>query len=323
MPQHSAITSIVERVHSDAIGGAADTAREVMQALADLVRDSAAPDVPSFIKEVDDSVLSIMQVMPSLAPPINALHAFVGQMERAEQEALSLDEMKGSLLDTAEAFFKRAEESLDKVARYGAEKVNEGDTVFMYSMSSTVWRILRYAKSQEKNFSVVVTESRPANEGLWTVKEMDESDIPVAVSIDACIGELIPECDVVFVGADVISSTGHALCKVGTYPSALVAKAFGVPFYIAADTLKFDMSTLIGLPYRNEAIPRHEVLNAEYPERAQVVGHVFDETPPELVAGLITEEGILNPAAAFTIMRQMNPSEKLSEMMPRWSRGEL
>ncbi len=147
--------------------------------------------------------------------------------------------------------------------------------------------------------------------------------IPVSVSIDACIGVLIPDCDAVFVGADVISSSGHALCKMGTYPSALVAKASGTPFYIAADTLKFDTGTLIGLPYRNEPIHRHEVLDESYPQRAQVVGHLFDETPPELVTAIITERGFLHPAAAFTVMQQMNPSEKLSELLPAWSRGEL
>jgi ribose 1,5-bisphosphate isomerase len=179
------------------------------------------------------------------------------------------------------------------------------------------------AKEQGKKFEVVVTESRPGNEGLWTVTEMDKLGIPVSVSIDACIGELIPDCDAVFVGADVISASGHALCKMGTYPSALVAKASGTPFYIAADTLKFDTGTLIGLPYRNEPIHRHEVLDESHPTNAKVVGNLFDETPPELVTAIITEIGILHPAAAFTVLQQMNPSEKLSGMLPAWAKGDL
>ena len=66
-----------------------------------------------------------------------------------------------------------------------------------------------------------------------------------------------------------------------------------------------------------------EVLDDSYPEMAKVVGHLFDETPPELVTAIITEVGILHPAAAFTVLQQMNPSKKLSEMLPAWSRGEL
>jgi ribose 1,5-bisphosphate isomerase len=323
MSDHPAITTVVERVRTDAIGGAADTAKEVIDALSSMVQDSKAKDTQALVAEVDGAVLDIMRVMPSLAPSINALHRFVGSMERAEADGATLDMLKATLQTAATDFSAWAEDALGKVAQYGAEKVQDGDVVFMYSMSSTVWRILRHAKSQGKSFSVVVTESRPANEGLWTVTEMAKSDIPVAVSIDACIGELIPQCNAVFVGADVISSSGFALCKAGTYPAALVAKAHGIPFYVAADTLKFDSGTLLGLPYRNEPIHRHEVLDEEYPKDARVVGHVFDETPPELVSAVITEIGFLHPTAAFTVLQRMEPSAKLSTLLPAWSRGEL
>jgi ribose 1,5-bisphosphate isomerase len=317
------IKTVVQRVHDDAIGGAADTAKEVIGALVKMVDDSKADSADDLVAEVDEAVLDIMRVMPSLAPPVNALHRFVGSMERAVEQGASLDALKAALKQAASDFFEWAEDALSNVAQYGAEKVHDGDTVFMYSMSSTVWRIFKYAKAQGKSFSVVVTESRPSNEGLWTVTEMAEAGIPVSVSIDACVGELIPQCDSVFVGADVISANGYSLCKVGTYPSALIAKAHGVPFYIAADTLKFDSSTLYGLPYRNEELHRHEVLDDSYPDEAKVVGHLFDETPPELVTAIITEKGLLHPAAAFTVLEQMNPSKKLSAMLPAWSRGEL
>lgn len=320
---HEEIKTIVERVRTDSIGGAADTAREVVEALISLVNDSTAADTAALVAEVDEAVLDIMRVMPSLAPPINAMHRFVGTMERAEDAGASVGDVKVALQQTAADFYKWAEDALDKVAQYGAEKVVDGSTVFMYSMSSTVWRIFRRAKERGKSFSVVVTESRPANEGLWTVAEMDKLGIPVSVSIDACIGELIPACSAVFVGADVIASTGHALCKMGTYPSALVARAHGVPFYIAADTLKFDSSTLFGLGYRNEPIRRDEVLDDTYPAQAKVVGNLFDETPPELVTSIITEMGLLHPTAAFIVMEHMQPSRKLSAMLPAWSRGEL
>jgi len=323
MSSHPDVVAIVERVRKDEIGGAADTAKEVVDALSKMVRDSKAQNTKALVAEIDEAVLDIMRVMPSLAPPINALHRFVGTMERGEADGASVEQMKQALQQSRDQFFDWAENALGKVAQYGAEKLTDGDRVFMYSMSSTVWRIFRAAKEQGKQFAVVVTESRPGNEGLWTVKEMDKLGIPVSVSIDAAIGELIPECSAVFVGADVISSTGHALCKAGTYPSALVAKACGTPFYIAADTLKFDTGTLFGLPYRNEAIHRHDVLDNTYPDRAKVVGHLFDETPPELITAIITEIGILHPAAAFAVLQRMNPSRKLGEMLPAWSKGVL
>ena len=66
MADHAAIKNVVERVRSDAIGGAADTAKEVIEALSKLVADSKAKDVEMLVTEVDDAVLDIMRVIPSL-----------------------------------------------------------------------------------------------------------------------------------------------------------------------------------------------------------------------------------------------------------------
>jgi ribose 1,5-bisphosphate isomerase len=323
MTNHPAIKTVVERVRTDVIGGAADTAKEVVTALRALVHDSSARDATALFAEVEEAVVDILRVMPSIAPPINAIHRVLGRMEDAATHGAGLPELKDTVDTASGDLLTWAESALDKVAQYGAEKVQDGDVVFMYSMSSTVWRIFRKAKAQGKSFSVVVTESRPANEGLWTVTEMGKIGIPVSVSVDACIGELVPQCASVFVGADSIASYGAALCKSGTYPTALVAKAHGKPFYVAADTLKFDSSTLLGLPFRSDPIHRHEVLNDAYPESAKVVGHLFDVTPPELITAVITEIGLLSPTAGITIMQQMQLSEKLNALLPDWSRGKL
>jgi ribose 1,5-bisphosphate isomerase len=320
---HPAIATVVERIRTDVIGGAADTAKEVVKALAQMVQDSPAQEAQVLTEQVEAATAEIMRIMPSLAPPINALHRVLGRMEAALASEPSAAELRGTIQTAVDEFLASTETALDRVARYGAEKVRDGDVVFMYSMSSTVWRILRQAKSQGKSFSVIVTESRPANEGLWTVTEMNKIDVPISVGIDASIGELVPQSDVVFVGADAISSYGVSLCKTGTYPTALVARAHGVPFYIAADTLKFDTSTLLGLPFRSDPVPRNEVLSQDYPEHIPVVGRLFDETPPELVTALITELGLISPTACVSVMWQMRLSERLNALLPAWSRGEL
>jgi ribose 1,5-bisphosphate isomerase len=321
MSNHPAIKTVIERIRTDAIGGAADIAKEVVDALAKMTEESQATDAVAFTAEFDDAVRDILRVLPSFAPPVNALHRMMGRMEALN--SVSVSDLKAEVKNASDDFFKWAESALDKVAQYGAEKVREGDVVFMYSMSSTVWRILRAAKKQGKNFSVVVTESRPGNEGLWTVREMEKHAIPVSVSIDACIGELVPQSDVVFVGADAISSSGVSFCKVGTYPTALIAKAHGVPFYIAADTLKFDSSTLLGLSFRGEHIPRHQVLTDDYPERVKVVGNLFEDVPPDITTAIITEMGFLSPTSVVAVMWQMKLSDRLNTLIPAWARGEL
>lgn len=323
MVQHPALDRVVERIQTDVIGGAADTAKEVVDALAQVARDSSAKDATELAQELEAGVDRILAVLPSLAPPVNALHMILGQVEELLKENVSVSDMAQGVVEEAQAFQARAEEALQRVAQFGAEKIKDGDTIFTYSMSSTVWRVLRVAKAQGKSIRVIVTESRPANEGLWTVEEMAKIGVPVAVSIDACIGLLVPGCTMVMVGADAVSSSGQVLCKVGTYPTALVARAHGVPFYVAADTLKFDTTTLLGLPFRIDPLHREQVLPEE-PKygQAEVVGLHFDITPPALVTAVITEIGLAHPTACFSVMRQMKLSERLAKKLPAWAKGE-
>lgn len=105
MAKHPDVLTVVERVRKDEVGGAADTAKEVMEALSKLVRDSKAKDTKALVAEIDEAVLDILRVMPSLAPPINALHQFVGTMERAHAEGVSLEGMKENLQKSRDAFF--------------------------------------------------------------------------------------------------------------------------------------------------------------------------------------------------------------------------
>jgi ribose 1,5-bisphosphate isomerase len=326
MSAHPAIETVIDRIHRDVIGGAADIAKEVVAALAEMVADSHAETGEALLKELKPPISGVLKVMSSFAPPVNAINRLLNLVEQGIADGTTMPDLQAAIDEYKVEFLGFAEHALNRIAEIGAEKVKDGDVVFMYSMSSTVWRILAQAKDRGKGFKVIVTESRPGNEGLWSVDKMNELGIPVAVSIDACLGELIPEADCVLVGADAIASSGIALCKVGTYPAALVANRHGVPFYVAADTLKFDATTLIGLPFVSEPVShfRHQVFASEdrYPN-VEITGTMFDETPPELISGIITELGILPAQACATIMQKISLSQTMVEMLPKWAHGEL
>lgn len=320
------ITTVIDRIQRDLIGGAADISKEVTFALVQMVKDSSASNSQELLDEFRTAIIGILKVMSSFAPPVNAINRLAIVIENGASEDWSLQDITEEVIKSGENFMLWTENAISRIAQYGAGKISEGDTVFMYSMSSTVWRILRNAKENGKTFRVIVTESRPGNEGLWTVEKMEEYGIPVAMSIDACIGELIPKSDIVFVGADAISSSGIALCKVGTYPTALVAKRHSVPFYIAADTLKFDATTLIGLPFVSEPVEhfRSQVFSAEEQHpKWKIEGTMFDETPSDLISGIITEIGILPPQGCATIMQQAKISKMMNEILPKWVYGQL
>jgi methylthioribose-1-phosphate isomerase len=109
----------------------------------------------------------------------------------------------------------------------------------------------------------------------------------------------------VIVGADRIAANGDTANKIGTYGVALLAKAHGIPFYVAAPSSTFDLSLPTG-----DAIPIEQRDPAEItsgfgkqtaPSGIKVYNPAFDVTPAQLITGLITERGIIRPVAESRI----------------------
>lgn len=324
MTKHPAIEVVTDRISRDVIGGAVDTAREVMDAIAQVAEESQAESIKELYAELDNAAYAVLKICPSFAPPINVLHIMIGTIEEDLRKGATVSDAKENLSNAKKEFNNFIDDALEKIANIGAELIKEDDQVFMFSMSSTIWKVLRKAKEQGKKFTVLVTEAGPANEGLWTVEEMHKSGIPIEVSIDACLAELVSKSDIVFAGVDAVGADGSVFNKSGTYLAALAANEYGVPFYFVSDTLKFDTATLLGLPYRNEAIQTHEVLgDKKYDHGVRVVGNLFDSTPPKLIKAIITELGPIHPSSCVNVMWNMKLSRRISSLIPDWAYGRL
>src|SRR4029077_6759994 len=109
----------------------------------------------------------------------------------------------------------------------------------------------------------------------------------------------------VVVGADRIASNGDTANKIGTYGVALLAKAHGIPFYVAAPSSTFDRSiadgSAIPIEQRDPREATHGFGRKTAPEGVEVYNPAFDVPPAELIAGIITEKGIIRPVNARTI----------------------
>ncbi len=321
---HPEVELVTDRIVRDVIGGAVDTAREVMDAMAKVSADSHAETLKDLYSELDQAAYAVMKVCPSFAPPINVLHMVLGSVENDIELEASVEKAKQNLTKTKADFDSFIENALEKIAEIGAELINDGDRVFMFSMSSTIWKLLRKAKEKGKKFAVLVTEARPDNEGLWTVDEMRKSEIPVEVSIDACMAELIGTSDLVFAGVDAVGADGSVFNKAGTYLAALAARELGVPFYFVSDSLKFDTATLLGLPYRSMAVETSKIFGDKpCPQGVKVTGGLFDKTPPGLITAIVTELGPIHPSACVNVIWNMKLSKRINELIPDWAYERL
>lgn len=159
---------------------------------------------------------------------------------------------------------------------------------------------------------VVVSETRPRNQGLLTDWELREAGVPHTLVADNAAGVLLASgrVDVVITGADRIARNGDTANKVGTWLKALAAHAVGVPFHVAAPSSTYDAACPdgSGIPIEDRGAdevlltrgvdPGGRVVVARLaPEGTPVANPAFDVTPAELITSFITEHGVVAPAA--------------------------
>jgi len=134
---------------------------------------------------------------------------------------------------------------------------------------------------------VIVTETRPKNQGMITAKELLSKNVKIDYIIDSASGAFMKNTDFVLVGADALRKEG-VINKIGTYPIAIVAREQKKPVYVATSLLSVDKRKGFTMEQR----PVSEVARLK---RAHVHNPAFDITPWRYVTGIVTEKGIENP----------------------------
>jgi methylthioribose-1-phosphate isomerase len=160
---------------------------------------------------------------------------------------------------------------------------------------------------------VFADETRPLLQGArLTAWELTRRGIPVTLICDSMAAQVMRERKVhlVVVGADRIASNGDVANKIGTYGVAVLARAHGIPFYVAAPSSTFDLSipdgSAIPIEQRDPREITHGFGRQTAPDGVGVYNPAFDVTPAELIAGIITEMGIIHPVNTQTIAATLN-----------------
>ncbi len=160
-----------------------------------------------------------------------------------------------------------------------------------------------YAKHEAGHpLTVLATETRPLRQGArLTAWELERAGIDVELIPDSAAAAALSlrGVDAVLVGADRIAANGDTANKIGTRALAIAAHHEGIPFYVAATLNAIDAGTPEGA-----AIPIEERAASELDDVPAGVGvwnPAFDVTPAALIAGIITEAGILRPPFAAAI----------------------
>ena len=192
------------------------------------------------------------------------------------------------------------------MGKNGSELFNDNDTIMTHCNAGalatvgygTALGVIRATKDSGKKIKVIATETRPIQQGSrLTAFELKHDGIDVSLIPDTAVGYSMANglVDKIVVGADRILRTGHVFNKIGTYQVATMAKQHNIPFYVAAPLSTFDMKSnpedvIIEQRKGTEVTGIGDKKTA--PDGIDVINPAFDMTPPELIAGIITEKGV-------------------------------
>jgi len=197
-----------------------------------------------------------------------------------------------------------------KMGDFGAQVVPKGATILTHCNAGalatvgygTALGVIRSAYANDNTIQVFADETRPRQQGARiTTLELVMDKIPVTLITDGMCSYFMNKgmIDMVVVGADRIASNGDTANKIGTYTVAIAAKYHNVPFYIAAPLSTIDTNIKTGAEIPIEERSHEEVTHINgkriCAEGVNIINPGFDVTPHELIAGIITEVGILKP----------------------------
>lgn len=211
-----------------------------------------------------------------------------------------------------------------KMGRAGSDLIYDGDVVMTHcnagSLATTTYGtalgVLRAAREDGKNLKVIATETRPVMQGSrLTAFELMHDDFDVRLISDTSVGYVMANrmVDKVIVGADRILRTGHVYNKIGTYQIAIMAHTHKIPFYVAAPISTFDLKSSISDIKIEDRSP-DEITKIKNifiaPKGIHTINPAFDITPPNLITGIITEVGLLEPPFHRSIGTIINRSKR-------------
>jgi methylthioribose-1-phosphate isomerase len=220
------------------------------------------------------------------------------------------------LLHEAQKIETEDEAMCRAIGRVGAELIEAGQGVLTHCNAGglatadfgTALAVVFTAAEQGKAIHVYADETRPLLQGArLTTWELLQRGIDVTLICDSMAAHVMKEGKVqlVIVGADRIAANGDTANKIGTYGVALLAHAHCIPFYVAAPSSTFDLSLANGSQIPIEERDPREVTHgfgrATAPEGVKVYNPAFDVTPARLIAGIITEKGLIRPVNTESI----------------------
>ncbi len=198
-----------------------------------------------------------------------------------------------------------------QIGEYGLSLIQDGYGILTHcnagqlatSKYGTALAPIHLGRERGMNFKVFTDETRPLLQGArLSAFELQADGVDTTVICDNMASQVMKNgwVQAIFVGCDRVAANGDACNKIGTSGVAILAKYYGIPFYVCGPTSTIDMSIEKGEDITIEQRPAEEVTEMWYkkrmaPEGVKVYNPAFDFADNELITAIITEYGIARP----------------------------
>ena len=220
----------------------------------------------------------------------------------------SIPEIKLAVVALAKEMYDEDIANCRALGAFGADLLPQQGTVLTHCNAGALAAcgygsalgVIRAAVERGHKIDVFADETRPYLQGArLTAWELMKDNIPTTVLCDNMAASLMSKgrIQACIVGADRIAANGDTANKIGTYGVAILAKEFGIPFYVAAPWATIDTATATGDLIPIEQRSAYEVTHSNgkqmTPDGVGIENPAFDVTPAKYITAIITERGLL------------------------------
>lgn len=309
----SAVEEVWEAIRSLKVRGAPAIGMAAAYGLYLGVRRSQEENVNAFIAELEKKSDYLETARPTAVNLFWALKRLKERAYQGQKQGMNVEFIKNILLEEALQIQEEDEEICRKIGEHAISLFQDGMGILTHcnagslatALYGTATAPFYIAKERGWNLKIFANETRPVLQGArLTTWELQKAGIDVTLICDntAAVVMANDSAQAVIVGTDRVAANGDVANKIGTYAVAILAKAHGLPFYVAAPLSSIDLSTPTGKEIQIEERSEDEItvgLGKQIaPQGIKVFNPAFDITPYSLVTAFVTEKGIVYPDKA-------------------------
>ncbi len=255
--------------------------------------------------------------LASSRPTAVNLRWALNRMETAVSALPTVSAIRAALLRESHAIHDEDIRVCQKIGEYGLELVQPGWGLLTHCNAGQLATVkygtatapIYLGQQRGYHFRVFADETRPLLQGArLTASELSAAGVDVTLICDNMAATVMKRgwIQAVFVGCDRVAANGDAANKIGTLGVAVLAKHFGIPFYICAPSSTIDLDTPTGAEIPIEERDGTEISHMWYAKPMAADGvktfnPAFDVTDADLISGIVTEYGVARPPYTTSI----------------------